>query len=174
MNGERLRLMRVGPLDLAPLDSLAARLARRLRLSCDVLEETIDASFAHEPRRGQYHSTALLDVLARTHGDRGRLLAVTEHDLFVPILTFVYGEAQLGGPCAIVSMHRLREEFYGLPAREDVLQDRLEKEAVHELGHTFGLRHCMDWRCVMASNHAIDRVDLKSAGFCVACRKLIR
>jgi len=93
--------------------------------------------------------------------------------LFVPVLTFVFGEAQLDGNCATVSFARLREEAYGLPAHEDVLRERLLKEAIHELGHTFGLRHCADWRCVMTSSHAVERLDVKSAEFCGECRKRV-
>jgi archaemetzincin len=102
-----------------------------------------------------------------------RLLAVTSVDLYVPVLTFVFGEAQLTGSCAVVSLHRLREEFYGLPPREDLMRERLVKEAVHELGHTFGLRHCDDWRCVMTSSHAVERLDVKSAEFCFLCSRIV-
>jgi len=98
---------------------------------------------------------------------------VTSLDLYVPVLTFVFGEAQLEGRCALVSLHRLREEFYGLPASNDLLHERLTKEAVHELGHTFGLRHCHDWRCVMASAHGVERLDVKTAEFCPTCRGVV-
>jgi archaemetzincin len=89
------------------------------------------------------------------------------------VLTFVFGEAQLEGSCAVVSTARLREEFYGLPARDDLLRERLLKEATHEIGHTFGLRHCPDWSCVMASSHAVEVMDVKGAEFCKSCRKPI-
>jgi archaemetzincin len=94
---------------------------------------------------------------------------VTTLDLFIPILTFVFGEAQLRGPCALVSLHRLREEFYGLPGNDALLRARLVKESVHELGHTLGLRHCRDWQCVMASTHDVQRLDLKSQAYCPSC-----
>jgi archaemetzincin len=67
------------------------------------------------------------------------LLGLTSLDLYVPILTYVFGEAHLNGSCAFVSSHRLREEFYGLPPQRILLENRLKKEAVHELGHTLGL-----------------------------------
>jgi archaemetzincin len=102
-----------------------------------------------------------------------RLLGVTERDLFVPILTYVFGEAQLNGPCALVSVHRLHEEFYGLPKDSGRLLQRLFKESVHELGHTYGLHHCNDWRCAMASSHAVERLDLKEAEFCSGCRQAL-
>ena len=153
------------------LDDLAADLAGVFHVSCHVRSAPFDAAFAFDKLRGQYYSTAILERLAKSADkEQGScLLGVTELDLFVPVLTYVFGEAQLAGQCAVVSWHRLRDEFYGLPANTEVLAERLMKEAVHELGHTCGLRHCSDWRCVMASTHAVERLDLKSAAFCAAC-----
>jgi len=162
------------PIDL--LDYLAAALARVFRASCRVqTQAVIDAGFAHDPRRDQYHATQILRRLRDLEsGDDVCTIGVTRLDLFVPILTFVFGEAELSGRVAVVSMQRLDERFYGLPAREEVLRERLVKEAVHELGHTFGLRHCEDWRCVMTSSHAVDRLDAKGAEFCRECRRALR
>jgi archaemetzincin len=156
---------------LAILEHLAAGLARTFRTSCRVRAELLNAGFAHDPGRNQYHSTAILQRLERLSDPDTRLLGVTRLDLFVPVLTFVFGEAQLEGNCGIVSLARLQEEFYGLPGRDGLLQERLLKEAVHELGHTFGLRHCPDWQCVMTSSHAVERLDVKGADFCAACRR---
>ena len=156
------------------LDGLAAGLARVFHVSCHVRAESLDAGFAFDRARNQYLSTAILQRLQALPCPEGaRLLGITGLDLYVPVLTFVFGEAQLEGHCALVSLHRLREEFYGLPASNDLLHERLAKEAVHELGHTFGLRHCEDWECVMASTHAVERLDVKSAGFCPGCRRRI-
>ncbi len=131
----------------------------------------MDAAFAFSAERNQYHSTALLEAMRPPEGTR--LLAVTELDLFVPVLTFVFGEAQLGGPRAVVSTRRLDERYYGLPANEPLLERRLLIEAVHELGHTFGLRHCRDWQCAMASTHSVERLDLKQPAFCAQCRRIV-
>ncbi|HSC77667.1 MAG TPA: archaemetzincin [Candidatus Acidoferrales bacterium] len=158
----------------AGLAELAAALARVFGVACRVRPESLDARFALDAARQQYHSTAILQQLDGLAGsDDVRLLGVTSLDLYVPVLTFVFGEAQLDGRCALVSLCRLREEFYGLPPRDDLLRERLLKEAVHELGHTFGLRHCDDWSCVMASTHAVERLDVKSAAFCPACARRI-
>lgn len=161
-----------GP-DLSLLEVLAAALARVFQTPCRITPDVFDVSFALDAGRGQYYSTAILQRLERLCDPDARILGVTSCDLFVPVLTFVFGEAQLEGNCATVSLARLREEAYGLPAREHFLRERLLKEAVHELGHTFGLRHCSDWRCVMTSSHAVERLDVKSAEFCVACRKSV-
>jgi archaemetzincin len=158
--------------ELERLDELAAALARVFRVSCHVRTEELDAAGARDPGRGQYYSTAILESM-QANGGGVRLLGVTALDLYVPVLTFVFGEAQLEGDCALVSLCRLREEFYGLPAREELLRERLTKEAVHELGHTFGLRHCGDWRCVMSSTHAVERLDVKGAEFCGRCRGVV-
>lgn len=162
---------------LTLLDELAAALARVFHVSCHVRSERLDAGFAFDPARNQYHSTAILQrlelLLPGPRDSDVRLLGVTALDLYVPVLTFVFGEAQLEGRCALVSLHRLQEEFYGLPPSNDLLHERLVKEGVHELGHTFGLRHCSDWSCVMASTHAVERLDVKGHRFCSACRQRI-
>ena len=121
----------------------------------------------------QYYSTAILQRLERAADLDARVLGVTACDLYVPVLTFVFGEAQLDGNCAVVSTARLQEEFYGMPGREELHRERLVKEAAHELGHTFGLRHCADWRCVMSSSHGVERLDVKGADFCASCRKRV-
>jgi archaemetzincin len=155
------------------LEHLAAILARTFRTPCRIRPETFDVGFSYDERRGQFYSTAILQRLERIASPDARALAVTTCDVFVPVLTFVFGEAQLDGNCAVVSMARLNEEFYGMPPREEMLRDRLVKEAAHELGHTFGLRHCADWRCVMSSSHAVEVLDVKGAVFCRTCRKPI-
>jgi archaemetzincin len=153
------------------LEHVATALARIFRTPCRIRPETLDVSFAVDERRQQYYSTAILQRLESRSENGARVLGVTNSDLYVPVLTFVFGEAQLEGGCAVVSTARLREEFYGLPPNERLMRERLVKEAAHELGHTFGLRHCPDWQCVMASSHTVELVDVKGAAFCADCRK---
>jgi archaemetzincin len=120
--------------------------------------------------RSQYNSTLLLAELLNDPQDAAaKILAVTSVDLFIPVLTYVFGEAQLDGRAAIVSIHRLRSEVYGLPPDEHELNDRLIKEATHELGHTYGLVHCQDATCVMRASTYVEDIDIKSARFCPAC-----
>ena len=153
------------------LEHLAASLARLFHTPCRIRPEVVDPVFALDTGRQQYYSTAILQRLERTCDPDARILGVTACDLYVPVLTFVFGEAQLDGNCAVVSTARLSDEFYGLPPQLELMRERLVKEAAHELGHTFGLRHCQDWRCVMSSSHAVERLDIKTADFCPTCRK---
>ena len=156
------------------LEHLAANLARIFRTPCRIRPETIDLGFAHDTVRHQYYSTAILQRMERASDPDARILGVTACDLYVPVLTFVFGEAQLDGNCAVVSTARLNEEFYGLPGRPEVMCERLLKESAHELGHTFGLRHCNDWRCVMSSSHGVERLDVKGSEFCATCSKPLK
>jgi archaemetzincin len=127
--------------------------------------------FAFDAERRQYSSIAVLEMLVRIcPNDAGKLLAVTDRDLFVPVLTFVFGHAQLGGRAAVCSLARLRQEFYGLAPSREVLVERAAKEALHETGHLFGLVHCADRRCAMSMATNVRQIDNKEAAFCARCR----
>ena len=131
-----------------------------------------DVGFALDPGRDQHHSTLILEKLAGLAPARViKVLAVTRVDLFIPILTHVYGEAQLGGKACIVSTHRLNEGL-AMSARESFHQ-RVVKEAVHELGHAFNLRHCQDHSCIMHYCRSIKDVDRKADHLCRYCRVLL-
>lgn len=155
--------------DAAECAAIRRYVERELQLPVKPVEIP-DLSFAYDPRRGQYASFAILDLLVRTcPADALRLLAVTRHDLFIPVLTFVFGHAQLGGRVALVSFARLRQEFYGLAADREIFLERAGKEALHETGHTFGLVHCADRGCVMSLATNVRHIDGKQAAFCAAC-----
>jgi len=134
-----------------------------------------DVDFAFDPKRKQYGSIPVLEMLARVSpADALKLLAVTERDLFIPVLTFVFGHAQLGGRLGVVSLARLRQEFYGLEPNREVFLERTYKEVLHEAGHTFGLVHCSDRSCAMSLATNVRQIDLKRAAFCAACGTLLR
>lgn len=157
------------------LPDLHRCVAERLRVDVHEHPPGFDPELAFDPSRGQYNSRILLGQLLRDRRDGfDRVLGVAGVDLFIPVLTFVFGEAQLDGRVALVSTHRLQSELYGLPADPDLLARRLAKEAVHELGHTYGLVHCHDGRCVMASSTYVEEIDLKSDRFCDRCLGVVR
>lgn len=165
-----LQLLPIGKLDGGLLEDLAPALGNVFGVPCQIASSRLDPEWAFHGERQQYHSS---EILARMNGlvtpECWRVLGVTAVDLYIPILTFVFGEAQMGGPCAVVSLHRLRQEFYGLAEDQKLLRDRLLKEAVHELGHTINLTHCEDYRCAMAPSHAVEWIDLKESWLCSAC-----
>ncbi len=120
--------------------------------------------------RNQHHSTVILkELLGEVPSDALKVLGLIDRDLCIPILTFVFGEAQLGGTASLVSLARLRQEFYGLPADPSLFRERLYKECLHELGHTFGLIHCHTRDCVMYLSNTVMDVDRKERTFCSDC-----
>jgi archaemetzincin len=167
---KKLQLLPVGVVDTRLLEWLSQALRDKFRVSAEILSPGFDPFFALHVERQQYHSSEILASMQRyVNSNTWRLLGVTEFDLYIPILTFVFGEAQLGGSGAVVSYHRLRQEFYGLPHDLDLLANRLLIEAVHELGHTLRLTHCHDYHCAMAPSHAVEWIDIKDSGFCEDC-----
>lgn len=167
---KKLQILPVGPFRLDLLEWLAQALQEKFSRPAEILAPALDPAFALHAERQQYHSS---EILGRMQGYVGaqtwRLLGVTQLDLYIPILTFVFGEAQLGGTAAVVSYHRLQQEFYGLPGDMDLLANRLLVEAVHELGHTLRLTHCHDYQCAMSPSHAVEWIDIKDSGFCEEC-----
>ncbi|MGA8878144.1 MAG: hypothetical protein WB555_21580, partial [Candidatus Korobacteraceae bacterium] len=149
---------------------LGQSLYDKFHMRAEILSPALDPSFALHAERQQYHSSEILASMQRyIDGNTWRLLGITPLDLYIPILTFVFGEAQLGGTAAVVSYHRLQQEFYGLPPDRDLLANRLLIESVHELGHTLRLTHCHDYQCAMAPSHAVEWIDIKDSGFCEDC-----
>jgi archaemetzincin len=171
---KHLQLLPIGKLDGGLLLNLAPAMADTFRVPCEILARPLDPAFAFHSEREQYHSSELLHRMQGFLAPNSwRVLGVAAVDLYIPVLTFVFGEAQMGGPCAVVSLHRLRQEFYGLPEDADILRQRLVKEAVHEIGHTLDLTHCDDYRCAMAPSHAVEWIDLKDSALCASCQSQV-
>ena len=156
------------------LGPLARQLGEVFETAVEVHPPWFDPESSFDPSRGQYNSTLLLDRLEKAPCDAGRVLGVAGVDLFIPVLSYVFGEAQLPGRAAVISLVRLAPELYGLPPDEARLADRTEKEAIHELGHTFGLIHCRSPECVMRSSTYVEEIDLKPARFCEECLGVVR
>jgi archaemetzincin len=168
-----LHLLPIGNVEEELLKDLCPSIEEVLRVACKVLPVRLDPEFAFHGERQQYHSSEILHRMqSLLTADSWRMLGIGAVDMYIPILTFVFGEAQMGGPCAVVSAHRLRQEFYGLPCDRKLVRQRLIKEAVHEVGHTLSLTHCDDYRCAMASSHAVEWIDLKDRALCQSCRQL--
>jgi archaemetzincin len=131
-----------------------------------------DLAQAYNPERKQYFSSKLLASLKKSEKDE-RVIGIVDVDLYVPRLNFVFGEADIVSGTTIVSLCRLRQEYYGLAPNEALFLERVTKEIVHELGHTFGLGHCPNNKCVMHFSNSLADTDLKEAHFCNKCRPKI-
>ncbi len=154
-------------------EELLYRIAECTEKACGIASKIASGmenpSYAFDEKRGQYNSKTILKHLLQLPRESLMLMAVTNVDLFVPILKYVYGLAQIRGRCAIISLYRLRPEFYNESNNPDLFMARVEKTALHELGHSLGLTHCRDRRCVMYSSTRIEDTDYKESRFCSTC-----
>ena len=157
------------------VERVALEVEEQLQRTVVVGEARAGVDAAYDPARDQFNSQVLLQWLQAVRPPQAeRVLGITGLDLFIPVLTFVFGEAQLGGQAAVVSWSRLDNRYYGLPADANLLHERLVKEAIHELGHTYGLLHCLDTRCVMRRSTYVEQIDLKQRSFCMPCARSIQ
>ena len=156
------------------LDRLMGTLRQTFKTNVNKVSLAIDTDSLYSNERRQYFSTGFIEQsLKQTINIKGKVILITELDIYVPVLTFLFGEAQLRGKHSVVSVFRLHEEFYSGVTNNELLFERTIKEVYHELGHNFGLIHCHDWDCVMHSSNSIEEVDLKGNAYCNNCNKLL-
>ena len=130
---------------------------------------------AFDKTRKQYNAEKILEYINSVDFDvfdSDKVLGVLDKDIFVEKLNFVFGLSEIAGRSCIISIYRLRPEFYG-EKNEKLFKERVIKEAIHELGHSFGLRHCSNKRCVMRFSNSIIEVDEKGINFCKKCLEAI-
>jgi len=168
--------MPIGRVEEDILYILSSRLEETFNFQVERLEKIELPSEAFNPSRNQYCSSLILKKMHKilTLEKQEKVLAVVDVDLYIPNLNFVFGEAELGGQLAIISLSRLRQSFYGLKENRELFLERAVKEAVHELGHTFGLGHCPDPGCVMHFSNSLLDTDKKSASFCGRCQQKLK
>lgn len=144
--------------------------------ACVILEDVMPIpEDTYNALRRQHHSSLLLAKIYDYMKESGtdHVLGITNVDLYVPRLNFVFGEAQCPGRAAIISLCRLKPEFYGQPTNRQLFVERSTKEAVHEIGHTLGLGHCHDPACIMFFSNSILDTDRKRLAFCEKCYLLV-
>jgi len=174
MNLEKIKLISFGYFEKSLLDKIVQEVEHEFMLPVKTKEGHLDLSLFYDPARRQYDGFKLLKEMDSTFAkEKAKTLGIFNVDLFIPILTYIFGQAYLNGQTGIASIYRLRNERYGIFKDEKILVSRFRKEVIHELGHTFGLIHCYDPSCVMRSSTYVEDIDQKSHQLCHKCRELL-
>jgi archaemetzincin len=168
-----LQLVTFGKISKSVLDDIVQGLRQTYNLKVDVGQEDKLPVNAYDSIRHQYLADKIVDFLAKRCEGK-KILGITDQDLYTEPLNFVFGQAQLNGGVALLSIARLNPTFYGEKADKNLLTTRAVKEAIHEVGHVLGLRHCTTPRCVMQFSNSLPEVDEKSKELCWKCKLNLR
>jgi archaemetzincin len=171
MTNQNITLISFGYFDESFLKNVAEAVKKEFLSSVNIKEGHLDLSEFYDPIRRQYNGTKLLkEVESKFSADSVKTLGLFGVDLFIPILTYIFGQAFLNGRSGIASLYRLSNERYGISMNDNIIFERFKKVVIHELGHTFGLVHCHIPTCVMRSSTYVEDIDQKSASVCIKCR----
>lgn len=174
MNPPTITLLAFGHFDKALLESISIGVKLEFDCAVAIKDAHVDIGEFYDPGRRQYNGDKLLKAISSIDNPNSlKVIGLFNVDLFIPILTYIFGQAQLGGRLGIASLYRLGNEGYGMKTDEKSLFIRFGKEVVHELGHTFGLVHCHVPTCVMRSSTYVEDIDQKEAHLCAKCRAAI-
>jgi len=174
MSAASITILSFGRFEKGFLDKISVAVMHEFNCSIIIKEAHVDISEFYDPIRRQYNGDKLLKKVDTLNGHKdSKTIGLFNVDLFIPILTYIFGQAQLNGKTAIASQYRLNNERYGMPPDENLLLQRFAKEVIHELGHTFGLIHCHTPTCVMRSSTYVEDIDQKKGQFCLNCRTII-
>jgi len=164
-------LVSCGPFERKITRRIAEDVAREFHYPVHLKECSLDISRFYNPGRRQYDANGILKVVSESPPrDVFRKIGLFSVDLYIPILTYIFGQASLNGHTGIASLYRLRNELYGLEPDQTLLVERFSKVVVHELGHTFGLIHCNYPVCIMRSSTYVEDLDQKEIHFCHYCQ----
>jgi len=175
---EGVELIPIGEVEPSIIEGMRPGLEARFNASTEVGEGLRLEPQWFDPDREQYHAGPILDLLTERREEVVRpitlkTLGIVDQDLFAPGLSFIFGQAIVGGCCGMIGLARLRPEFYNKSPDQRVFKRRVLIEAVHEIGHTAGLDHCPKLDCAMNFSRTIEDSDRKGPDLCPNCNKLV-
>lgn len=157
------------------LSGLSSSIQSEFRTTVSLWENHTDLIEYYNPARRQYDGNQLLKkVSSLSKVENVKTIGLFDVDLYIPILTYIFGQAMLNGTAGIASMYRLSNQRYGMKPDQQLLFERFKKEVIHELGHTLGLIHCINPACVMRSSTYVEDIDQKGASLCQHCKEELK
>ncbi len=170
----KIIIVPIGDLDFFQINKLAGRLSEAFTSPVDIIQGAEPPEEAYSPARLQYFSSVMLGKMERLKAnDKEKILAIVDEDLYIPTKPFVYAEADPYAGCALLSLYRLKQEFYGLPEDDKVVIERVKKEATALIGYLHLARYCRNPRCVMYHCNDMSDCDAKTDKFCDNCTRLL-
>ncbi len=166
---ERITLVPISAIEPDILVQLKQSLEQTYASMVEISPQMEKPDCAYNPRRRQYLAPLILAAINEFAAE-GKTLGVADVDLYAPGLNFIFGQADIKRGRAVISLRRLRQEYYGLAQDKELFSLRATKEAIHEIGHTYGLMHCPDEACVMHFSNSLADTDRKEASLCQKCR----
>jgi len=174
MMQKKITLVAFGYFERIFLEKVVSAIEKEFSSDVRLIEGHLDLSVYYDIKRRQYNGDKLLEMMKeRFDENSGKTMGLFGVDLYIPILTHIFGQAYLNGDTGIASHFRLNNKLYGLEEDNQLLLERFIKEIIHELGHTYGLIHCHTPTCVMRSSTYAEDIDEKSRSFCDDCRQKI-
>jgi archaemetzincin len=171
LNRKNILLVSHGQFEDYFLETISEDIAREYNVAVITEECHADLNDFYEPTRRQYNANKLIKFLEEQSDAKAfKTICLCRVDLFIPILTYIFGQAVYKGKTGIASLYRLKNEPYGMKSDDDLVLDRFRKVVIHELGHTFGLIHCHVPSCVMRSSTYVEDLDQKKIHLCNHCR----
>lgn len=172
MENQSIILITCGHFEKNITESIANDIKSLFHYTVTIKECSIDLSNYYDASRRQYNANQILQLVTELSPSYHlKAVGIFRVDLFIPILTYIFGQAALNGKTGIASLYRLRNELYGLSPNQNLLIERFRKVVIHELGHTFGLIHCSHTKCIMRSSTYVEDLDQKDILFCPNCQE---
>ena len=171
----KIILVMLSKIDFHVIELLSQNLGKTFCRPVEVRYKFGSLKYAYDAARNQYVSPLILSRLRRIKkGSDDKIMAITDVDLYSPEYDFVYGEADVDAGVATLSINRLLTQGLDTPQNCDTVNERIIREATHEIGHLFGLDHCCDQKCVMRTCTCLSEVDEAKGGLCIGCYEKLK